>query len=219
MRAARYPTIQGVEIDGQDPASWCEPEHSTSFRSNRWSISQVLQREGRVGSQRHGWSSAARDTVRRRRVTFEFSACTEDEARAIIMRSPSKSCSLDPIPTTILKECIDDLLPFLTVKCNTSLLEGHLPVSQRHAIITPLIKKSNLDTTDVKNYRPVSNLTFLYKVVERLVSELLVGFLQENNLMPVEQSAYRKHHSTQIALLRVISDLHSSMDKQEVFCT
>ena len=119
-----------------------------------------------------------------------FRACTEDEARAIIMRSPSKSCSLDPIPTTILKECIDDLLPFLTAMCNASLLEGHLPVSQRHAIITPLIKKSNLDATDVKNYRPVSNLTFVSKVVERLVSERLVSFLQENNLMPVEQSAY-----------------------------
>ena len=100
--------------------------------------------------------------------------------------------------------------------CNASLLEGHLPVSQRHAIITPLIKKSNLDATDVKNYRPVSNLTFASKVVERLVSERLVGFLQENNLMPVEQSAYRKHHSTETALLRVISDLLSSMDKQEV---
>ena len=100
--------------------------------------------------------------------------------------------------------------------CNASLLEGHLPVSQRHSIITPLIKKSNLDATDVKNYRPVSNLTFVSKVVERLVSERLVGFLQENNLMPVEQSAYRKHHSTETALLRVISDLLSSMDKQEV---
>ena len=134
----------------------------------------------------------------------------------VIMRSPSKSCSLDPIPTTILKECIDDLLPFLTAMCNASLLEGHLPVSQRHAIITPLIKKPHLDAADVKNYRPVSNLTFVSKVVERLVSGRLVGYLQENNLMPVEQSAYRRNHSTETALLRVISDLLNSMDKQEV---
>ena len=106
-------------------------------------------------------------------------------AKEIIMRSPSKSCSLDPIPTTILKECIDDLLPFSTAMCNTSLLERHLPASQHYAIIPPVIKKSNLDAIDVKNYRPVS-LTFVSKVVERLVSELLVSFLQENNLMPVE---------------------------------
>ena len=100
--------------------------------------------------------------------------------------------------------------------CNASLLEGHLPVSQRHAIITPLIKKPHLDAADVKNYRPVSNLTFVSKVVERLVSGRLVGYLQENNLMPVEQSAYRRNHSTETALLRVISDLLNSMDKQEV---
>ena len=103
-----------------------------------------------------------------------FQACTENEVREVIMRSPSKSCSLDPIPTRILKECIDDLLPFLTAMCTSSLIEGHLPVSQRHAIITPLIKKSHLDATDVKNYRPVSNLTFVSKVVERLVSGRLV---------------------------------------------
>ena len=148
-----------------------------------------------------------------------FRACTEDEVREVIMRSPSKSCSLDPIPTTILKECIDDLLPFLTAMCNASLLEGHLPVSQRQCgsgIITSLIKKPHLDATDVKNYRPVSNVTFVSKVVERLVSGRLVGYLQENNLMPVEQSAYRRNHSTETALLRVISDLLNSMDKQEV---
>ena len=100
--------------------------------------------------------------------------------------------------------------------CNASLLDWHLPVSQRLAIITPLIKKPHLDATEVKNYRPVSNLTFVSKVVERLVSERLVGYLQENNLMPVKQSAYRRNHSTETALLRVISDLLNSMDKQEV---
>ena len=68
----------------------------------------------------------------------------------------------------------------------------------------------------MKNYRPVSNLTFVSKVVERLVLGRLVGCLQENNLMQVEQSAYRRNHSTETALLRVISDLLNPMDKQEV---
>ena len=105
----------------------------------------------------------------------QFRACTEDEVREVIMRPPSKSCNLDPIPTTILEECIDDLLPFLTAMCNASLLEGHLPVSQRHAIITPLIKILHLDAAEMKKNRPVSNLTFVSKVVERLVSGRLVG--------------------------------------------
>ena len=137
-----------------------------------------------------------------RKMRFEKLSCARHQSHAV-------SIPFQP-------QCIDDLLPFLTAMCNASLLEGHLPVSQRHAIITPLIKKPHLDAADVKNYRPVSNLTFVSKVVERLVSGRLVGYLQENNLMPVEQSAYWRNHSTETALLRVISDLLNSMDKQEV---
>ena len=136
---------------------------SSARRSSRFAAPRVV-----IGRQRYCSPPSRHFRI--------FGPCTEDEAWAIIMRSPSKSCSLDPIPTTILKECIDDLLPFLTAMCNASLLEGHLPVSQRHAIITPLIKKSNLDAADVKNYRPVSNLTFVSKVVEWLVSERACRF-------------------------------------------
>ena len=131
----------------------------------------------------------------------------------IIMASPTKSCSLDPVPTFILKEVLDVLLPYLTHMCNASLSGGQLPVSQRHAIITPLLKKSSLDPAELKNYRPVSNLTFMSKIVEKLVSGQLVGYLQSNNLMPRFQSAYRRHHSTETALLRVISDIVGAVDR------
>ena len=132
------------------------------------------------------------------------------------MKSPTKSGSLDPIPTFLLKECINDLLPFLAAMCNASLLEGSLPLSQRHAIVTPILKKSTLDSGLVNNYRPIPNLTFVSKIVERLVSEQLVEYLQDNNLMPNLQSAYRRHHSTETALLRILSDLLKAMDNQHV---
>ena len=101
----------------------------------------------------------------------------------IIMASPTKSGSLDPTPTSILKE---------------ALLSGQLPVLQRHAIITPLLKKSSFDAAELKNYQPVSNLTFVSKVTERMVSEQLFEYLylQANNLMHRMKSAYRRHHST-----------------------
>ena len=146
----------------------------------------------------------------------ELQVCTEDDVRRVIMGSPTKSCSLDPIPTTILKECIDVLIVFLTAMCNASLTEGHLPQSQRHAVVTPLLKKLHLDQAELKNYRPVSNLSFMSKVVERMVADRLNQYLQVHDLMPRLQSAYRRHHSTETALLRVISDLCSSADNREV---
>ena len=146
----------------------------------------------------------------------QFRPCTEEDVRRVLMSSPTKSCSLDPIPTFLLKQSVDVLLPFVTAMCNASLQEGNLPSTQRHAIVTPLLKKSNLDADELKNYRPVSNLTFISKVVERLVSEQLVGYLQANELMPRLQSAYRRHHSTETALLRVLSDLIAAADDRSV---
>ena len=70
-------------------------------------------------------------------------------------------CSLDPIPTFILRDCIDAVLPFLIGMVNASLREGYLPASQKKAVVTPLLKKPSLDAQDIKNYRPVSNLSFV----------------------------------------------------------
>ena len=108
------------------------------------------------------------------------------------------------------------LLPYLTAMINASLREGHLPASQKLAIITPLLKKSSLDANELKNYQPVSNLSFLSKVVERIVAEQFTAYLQTNDLLPRLQSAYRRHHSTETALLRVLSDVYAAIDRQDV---
>jgi len=84
----------------------------------------------------------------------------------VVMESPTKSCLLDPIPTFLLKEYTDSLLPFLTAIVNASLRDGSLPASQKYAIVSPLLKKPFLDPAELRNYRPVSNLTFASKVIE-----------------------------------------------------
>ena len=102
-----------------------------------------------------------------------FRPCTTSEVRRIIMTSPVKSCSLDAVPTFLVREFVDVLLPYLTSMVNASLAQGRLPTSQKHAIVTPLLKKTGLDTADMANFRPVSNLTFMSKVVERAVASQL----------------------------------------------
>ena len=64
-----------------------------------------------------------------------FERCTIDDVNRIITSAPPKSCALDPLPTTFMKEFLPELLPYLTALCNSSLTEGYLPVSQRRAII------------------------------------------------------------------------------------
>ena len=80
------------------------------------------------------------------------------------MRCPTTSCVLDPLPTQLLKTNVDILSPVITRIVNLSLTTGKFPSSQKSAIITPLLKKATLDPESLKNYRPVSNLTFVSKL-------------------------------------------------------
>jgi len=99
-----------------------------------------------------------------------------------------------------------------------------LPTSQRSAVVSPRLKKSGSDQADVCNYstyiglvyRPISNLTFMSKVVERLVCRQLVAYLEQNGLLPELQSAYRHGHSTETAVLKMVTDFLSAADRGEV---
>ena len=134
----------------------------------------------------------------------------------MITVTSSKSCQLDPVPTTVVKEFLLELFPFITDMCNASLAEGSIPLSQRHAIITPRLKKTNADPSGAKKYRPISNLTFMSKLVESLVCRQLVAHLERHGLIPTLQSAYRRGHSTETAVLKVVSDILRAADHTEI---
>jgi len=134
----------------------------------------------------------------------------------LISSASNKYCPLDPIPTSIVKSCKDLLAPFLSDLFNRSLSEGYVPKSQKTAYITPHLKKRGLDKNENKNYRPVSNLSFLSKLLEKTVACQLIDFLERTNALPLLQSAYRKYFSTETALLKVFSDLCRAIDDGNV---
>ena len=82
--------------------------------------------------------------------------------------------------------------------------------------MSPLLKKLGLDVADMANYHPVSNLTFVSKVTERAVASQLNEYLAANDLLPRYQSAYRKRHSTETAMLRVGSDILTATYSRQV---
>lgn len=146
---------------------------------------------------------------------------SESEVRKIIKASPPKSCELDPIPTSVLKSCVDNILATITTIINKwlSILESTVPTSLKNAVVRSLLKKQGLDKEVLKNYRPVSNLSFISKVLEKVINSRLEDHLQSNNLHDRQQSAYRAHHSTETALLRVHYVITSALDKGMCVCS
>ena len=69
-----------------------------------------------------------------------------------------------------------------------------------------------LDPFDLGNYRPISNLTFVSKLLEHAAQEQIIGYASENQLLPDTQSAYQKHRSTETATLKVLSDVYEGTD-------
>ena len=93
---------------------------------------------------------------------------TEELICRLISQSPTKSCTLDPIPTTLTKQCLHDLAP-LSQGLSMSLSTGTVPSGLKQALVTPILKKQGLDANDLRNVRPVSNLPFASKILERVV--------------------------------------------------
>ena len=127
---------------------------------------------------------------------------TDELIRELILKSPTKSCMLDPIPISLTKQRLDDLVSLIMFIVNASLSTGIVPPQFKQAIVTPLLKKPGLDINDMKNFRPVSNLSFISKILEKVVLIQLKKHLSGNNLLEIFQSAYRQNHSTEKAALR-----------------
>ena len=86
---------------------------------------------------------------------------------------------------------------------NLSLSSGNFHHTLKESVIPPLLKKPTLDKDELSNYRPISNLSLLSKIIERVVEARLSDHLTSKNLLNPHQSAYCKHHSTETALLYI----------------
>ena len=143
-----------------------------------------------------------------------FRSVTSSDISKLIGRSTIKSCPLDPVPASVLKQCgISVLLPVVTRIINQSICSGVVPESFKLALLNPLLKKPHLDSEVFANFRPISNLTFLSKLTESVVASQLIERVTNNCLDEIMQSAYKEFHSTETALVKVFNDRAIDIDR------
>ncbi len=120
-----------------------------------------------------------------------FASVTTADVTKFIGRSPDKSSSAVPTPTSELKSISDLVAPFIAELFNRSLAAGQFPTEFKNAFITPSVKRAGLDAASTSSYRPFSNLSVLSKLFERVVARQLLDCLLLNNLLPSLQSGFR----------------------------
>ena len=147
----------------------------------------------------------------------KFSPLNDSELNKIVHAISNKCCVLDPLPPDLFKECLPFLLPYLKYIVNTSLCNGIFPTCYKKAVIKPSLKNYSLDQDLLSNYRPISNICFFSKVLERCVLNQLIVHLESNGCFGEFQSAYRKFHSCETAITRISNDILCSLDDKH--CT
>ena len=107
---------------------------------------------------------------------------SQDTVKEYACKSAKKSCNLDPLPASLMKNCLDMLLPTITNIVNLSLSTGTMPETLKVAELVPALKKHDADHEQFSNFRPISNLVMVSKVIEKAVSVQLTDHVRTHHL-------------------------------------
>ena len=138
----------------------------------------------------------------------------EKVIKTINSLSNSNAFGIDGISTRFLKDSLFVIALYITVIINTSIVTGKYPSIWKHPLVDPFHK--NGDKDDPSNFRPVSILPVLSKVIEKIVGEQLMEHLENNKLLSTTQHGFRKGLSTETALMKLTDEIYKNIDDKKI---
>ena len=141
-------------------------------------------------------------------------AVTENEVEFEIRKlRENKSCGHDDIPPKLVKNISKYVIKPLTYIYNQSFLTGSIPDDLKVALVTPVFKAN--DKEEFSNYRPISVLPCFSKILEKLMYNRLLKYLDQNNILFPSQYGFRRKHSTNLATIELITKISQAIDNNE----
>ena len=149
----------------------------------------------------------------------KFAAVSEESLQRALAKTSASNSYHDVIPSTVFKDFSASFMPTIILLFNTSFEQGVFPDDFKIAIVIPKLKNESLDPEILSNYRPISNLIFLSKVLECLAFEQIISYFNVNSPLDDQQSAYRETFSTETALLHTFMNTRKMLDKHSFVFT
>ena len=145
---------------------------------------------------------------------MQFEPTSAEELDKIVKEYGIKTSVEDPIPAKLLQSVYDIVLPVYADLINKSFSEGTM-VSVKSSVIDPLLKKAGLDIDTKKNYRPVNNLMFFSKLIERVVKIRMDTHMDKHALHESSEFGYKVHHSTETMMIGLFDEVLRGFDQNQ----
>lgn len=190
----------GVTKSSNDPADGFSPSEFNSYFSSVFSAPSVDNVVFRTVNE-----------ARFSRDELDFQSISDEEVASAINQISTNAVGEDGISAIFIKKLCPFIVPFVTHIVNCCITKSHFPTGWKIANVRPIPKETNPE--DVSEFRPISILPCLSKVLERIMKDQIQDFIDANNMLFKHQSGFRKAHSTNTAMLKVVSDLAAAIEK------
>ena len=146
----------------------------------------------------------------------KFDLVSMDELNLVYREMKKKNYRYDPVPTKVLTKCFEKVSPCILQIINKSISSRIFPSNLKHATVLPLIKDENGNAECMKNYRPLHNTPMLAKITEKCILRQLNSHITANSLHSQTQSGYKKYHSCETALLKLVNDVQLEIEQNKL---